>query len=115
MALRRLAAAYVRAADDDVSTICGPSAGTAPQACGRDPDRDRHDRTSSPTAGPARWCSTILENKTGVLDALARHYDWIVYEDDYPEGCVTWLYTGRSPIDLLTEVTYGSQVFSGRV
>ncbi len=25
-----------------------------------------------------------------IFDVLADNWDWIVYEDDYPEGCVTW-------------------------
>ncbi|GIV52826.1 MAG: hypothetical protein KatS3mg038_3347 [Candidatus Kapaibacterium sp.] len=112
--LRRLAAAYVRAADDDtlddLRSLCWDRA----QACGRDPDEiDMIDELADRWAGEMVF--HVLEDEHGVLDAICRHYDWIVYEDDYPEGCVTWLYTGRSPIDLLTEVTYGSQVFSGRV
>ncbi|GIV50914.1 MAG: hypothetical protein KatS3mg038_1435 [Candidatus Kapaibacterium sp.] len=113
-ALRRLAAAYVRAADaddlDELRSLCWERA----EYLGREPtEADMVAELADRWAGEMVF--QILENKTGVLDALARHYDWIVYEDDYPEGCVTWLYTGRSPIDLLTEVTYGSQVFSGRV
>ncbi|GIV50238.1 MAG: hypothetical protein KatS3mg038_2201 [Candidatus Kapaibacterium sp.] len=112
--LRRLAAAYVRAADDDtlddLRSLCWDRA----QACGRNPDEiDLIDELADRWAGEMVF--HVLEDEHGVLDALCRHYDWIVYEDDYPEGCITWLYTGRSPVDQLTEVTDGSQVFSGRV
>ncbi|GIV50739.1 MAG: hypothetical protein KatS3mg038_1260 [Candidatus Kapaibacterium sp.] len=89
-ALRRLAAAYVRAADaddlDELRSLCWDRA----EYLGREPDeRDMVDELVDRWAGEMVF--QILENKTGVLDALARHYDWIVYEDDYPEGCVTWL------------------------
>ncbi|GIV52035.1 MAG: hypothetical protein KatS3mg038_2556 [Candidatus Kapaibacterium sp.] len=113
-ALRRLATAYVRAADEDVRDELRSLCWDRAEYLGREPDeRDMVDELVDRWAGDMVF--HVLEDEDGVLDVLARQFNWIVYEDDYPEGCITWLYTGRSPIDLLTEVTYGSQVFSRRV
>ncbi len=33
----------------------------------------------------------LWEEHAVVLRALQEGWDWVTYEDDYPEGCITWL------------------------
>lgn len=46
---------------------------------------------------PKAWAP--WETVASLCDALAERYDWIVYEDDYPEGAVTWCYLGSDDIE----------------
>lgn len=38
------------------------------------------------------------ENRSTISAWLSRHYDWIVYRDNYPEGCTTYAYVGAGTI-----------------
>lgn len=42
----------------------------------------------------------VIENRPAVKRAVAASYDWLVYEDDYPEGCETWMYLGDGEIEM---------------
>lgn len=60
----------------------------------RGDERDAaEDRWSQAAKTFAPW-----ETAPALRDMLAERYDWIVYDDDYPEGAVTWCYLGSDDI-----------------
>jgi hypothetical protein len=50
---------------------------------------------SSDLRGGYAYVYQTWETESAIWDALARGYDWIVYDDDYPAGCETWCYLGN--------------------
>lgn len=67
------------------------------------PDDDEDDRIDASDD----WRMTqgsiygVLENISAVRREVEAHYDWVVYDDDYPDGCQTWVYTGRAALPVV--------------
>jgi len=64
---------------------------------------DRYGAEQEPADVADRWHSAgwlyPWEESADVARRLAESpYQWIVYQDDYPDGCVTWRYIGREPL-----------------
>lgn len=62
-------------------------------------------RLPNPRASVEDWSASgysevfnVLENDPAARQIASRLYDWIVYEDDYPPGAVTWSYWGSETL-----------------
>lgn len=54
--------------------------------------------------GYADFVYQVWENSPEVREQIiALGYSWIVYEDDYPQGCMTWVYLGETPLEYKEE------------
>lgn len=45
-----------------------------------------------------RYVHNVWEERKRAFDAIADLYDWVRFVDDYPAGCITWMYAGSRPL-----------------
>ena len=63
-----------------------------------DDDRSADDIRSDWTDSGISYVHDALEQVDGLVDLLAKEYDWVVFVDSYPDDCTTWRYLETVPI-----------------
>jgi len=65
--------------------------------------------------GPIEYVYQLWEDHGDLRAAFQARYAWIVYIDDYPNGCETWVYLGDDPLPyahIATRPTYAARALA---